>query len=56
MNNQWHLCADVLPELGQPVWLYSATIKTVWLGSREDDAEGWLWGNAYGKVWHNGRK
>jgi hypothetical protein len=52
----WNLCSDVMPDLGQIVWLYDAVINTVWLGSREDDVDGWLWGNAYGTVWHTGEK
>ncbi len=52
----WNHCSDVMPDLGQIVWLYDAVINTVWLGSREDDVDGWMWGNAYGTVWHNGEK
>jgi hypothetical protein len=52
----WVRIADRLPELGEIVWLWEEG-RGPWIGSRDDpDNEGWLWGNAYGAMWHNGVK
>lgn len=46
------VCQKSMPAFGQIVWLFDG--KRVWLGGCEDDGEGWLWGNTYGQIWHNG--
>ena len=52
----WVRIEDRLPELGEIVWLWEQG-RGPWIGSRGDpDSEGWLWGNAYGSMWHNGAK
>lgn len=38
-----------------PCWLWDG--KRIWIGGRGMvDSESWLWGNAYGSIWHNGVK
>jgi hypothetical protein len=46
---------ESLPPMGEIVWLCEQG-RGIWVGSREDDADGWLWGNTYGNYWHNGQK
>jgi hypothetical protein len=50
----WIRTEDRLPEEGQMVWLHDGT--NTWIGSREHEGDGWLWGNSYGNIWHNGAK
>jgi hypothetical protein len=52
---EWIPTSDRLPELGQAVWLYEPG-RGMWIGSREDTGDGWLWGNYHGSIWHNGVK
>jgi len=52
----WSDCADRLPELGEIVWLYAPGTEGMWVGGRADDADGWLWANAYGTMWWNGQR
>lgn len=51
----WVRCEDRLPELGEIVWLWEEG-RGPWIGSRDDAGEGWLWGKAYGSIWHTGEK
>ena len=48
------VCDDNLPPLDEIVWLWDG--QRIWIGGRADDCDGWLWGNTYGTVWHNGAK
>jgi len=53
----WIRCDARLPEMGLLVWLYDELTKTPWFGSRDEPgADGWLWGNAHGAIWHDGSK
>ena len=54
-ENNWNpISIATLPPLGEIVWLWDG--KTIWLGGCADDCDGWLWGNTYGHIWHNGTK
>lgn len=48
------LVADHLPDIGQMVWLHEN--GRTWIGSRDDGGDGWMWGNSYGHIWHNGEQ
>ena len=48
------VCDNNLPPLGEIVWLHDG--NRTWIGGRDDIGDGWLWGNTYGSVWHNGVK
>jgi hypothetical protein len=53
----WKLTSEELPPLDEIVWLYDAANEVgPWIGCRADDADGWLWANAYGSMWWNGQK
>lgn len=55
-SSAWVRCEDRHPALGEIVWLWEEG-RGPWIGSRDNpDNEGWLWGNAYGTMWHNGVK
>jgi hypothetical protein len=55
IGSGWIACDDRLPDLDEIVWLYQDGIG-MWVGGRADDADGWLWGNAYSSMWWNGKK
>jgi hypothetical protein len=42
----WIPCTDRLPPLDEIVWLASG--DSLWLGSRINADDGWLWGITYG--------
>lgn len=48
------VCDENMPPMDEIVWLYDG--RTIWIGGRADDCDGWLWGNTYGSIWHNGVK
>lgn len=54
-TNGWEAVGDDnMPPMDEIVWLYDG--RTIWIGGRADDCDGWLWGNTYGSIWHNGLK
>jgi len=55
LRDGWISVKERLPEFNKPVWLYEPG-RGIWIGDRYDEAEGWLWTNSHGAVWHNGTK
>lgn len=56
-ESKWQPITKDSPALGELVWLYESGRTAPWIGSRDmADSDSWLWGNAYGSLWHNGEK
>ena len=50
----WAAVTDTMPPLDEIVWLWNGS--RIWIGGRAWDCDGWLWGNTYNHIWHNGTK
>lgn len=47
----WIPVAVAMPRLDVPVWLYEPK-RGIWVGTRGDTGDGWLWGNTYGSHYY----
>lgn len=50
----WILTSQEMPEMADIVWLFNGV--NVWIGSRENDPEGWMYSNLYGSEYWDGEK